>query len=197
MARLPLLVRELAIGHGEKLLVQVDCQLDLVKFVVRSGRKEQGRRRLWQQSITNCDRLQRGGGVVVLGRGEGEMAGGETEVVFGGKCVGLGDGALEKSFGFGVAVEVDEGVGVVVEEGGVWRGGSGDKGGEEGLGLIVLAVAAVETSKEPGDCGVLGIGGVEFFGDGESVGELALGGVEGGELGVEGGVAGIFGESCG
>ncbi len=50
------------------------------------------------------------------------MAGGVAEVVFGGKGGGIGDGALEEGFGFGGALEVDEGVGAVVEEGGVVAG---------------------------------------------------------------------------
>ena len=120
VARLPLLVRELAIGHGEKLLVQAYRKFDLMKLVVRSSRQEEGRRRLWQHFITNCDCLQRGVGVVVLRRGEGEVAGGEAKIVLGGEGVGLGDGAFEERFGFGVAVKMDEGVGVVVEEGGIW-----------------------------------------------------------------------------
>ncbi len=59
------------------------------------------------------------------------MAGGVAEVVFGGKSGGVGDGALEEGFGFGVVLEVNEGIGVVVEEGGVWGilGGAGDEGG--------------------------------------------------------------------
>src|SRR6185312_17559161 len=53
VAGLPLLIRELAVCHGEKLFVQVARLLDLVKLVVRGRCQKQGRRRLWQHSITN------------------------------------------------------------------------------------------------------------------------------------------------
>ncbi len=52
------------------------------------------------------------------------MAGGDSEVFFGGEGGWIGDGALEESFGFSGALEVDENVGAVVEEGGIggrWR----------------------------------------------------------------------------
>ena len=68
-----------------------------------------------------CQSLQGGGGVVVGRGGEGEMAGGEAEIVFGGEGGGLGDGALEDGLGFGELLEVDEGVGAVGDEGGVVR----------------------------------------------------------------------------
>src|SRR5271163_149121 len=76
VAGLPLLIRKLAVCHGEELLVQVCCLFVVVKLVVRSCCKEQRRRRLWQHFITNCDRLQGGCGVVVLGGGKGEVASG-------------------------------------------------------------------------------------------------------------------------
>ena len=70
------------------------------------------------------------------------MAGGAGEVVFGGESSGIGDGALEDGFGFGGAFEVDEGVAALVEEGGVGGGVGrcgGDEGGEEAVGLGVVA----------------------------------------------------------
>ena len=42
VAGLPLLIREFAVRHGEKLLVQVRCLFDLVEFVVRGRRQEEG-----------------------------------------------------------------------------------------------------------------------------------------------------------
>jgi hypothetical protein len=56
------------------------------------------------------------------------VTGGVAEVVFGGKGGGVGDGALEEGFGFGVILEVNEGIGGVVKEGGV-VGGAGYEGG--------------------------------------------------------------------
>ena len=44
-----------------------------------------------------------------------------AEVFVGGEGVGVGEGALEEGLGFDEVVEVDEGVGAVVEEG--WVGG--------------------------------------------------------------------------
>ncbi len=41
VAGLPLLIRELAVRHGEKLFVQVASLFDLVKLVVRGRRQEQ------------------------------------------------------------------------------------------------------------------------------------------------------------
>ena len=41
VARLPLLIREPAVCHGEELFVQVRCFFDLVQLVVRGGRQEQ------------------------------------------------------------------------------------------------------------------------------------------------------------
>ncbi len=102
---------------------------------------------------TKIERAQDGLWVIVLGGCKGEVAGGSGEVVGGGKGVWLGDGALEELLGFGVALEVDEGVGVVVEEGGV-GGGLGGEAGEERLGLVVLAGLAEEAGIEAGDGGV-------------------------------------------
>jgi len=42
VAGLPLLIREFAVRHGEKLLVQVRCLFDLMEFVVRGRRQEEG-----------------------------------------------------------------------------------------------------------------------------------------------------------
>ena len=44
VAGLPFLVRKFASSHGEELLVQVDCEVNLVELVVRSRRQEQTRR---------------------------------------------------------------------------------------------------------------------------------------------------------
>ncbi len=41
VAGLPLLVRKLAVRHGEELFVQVGCLFDLVQLVVRRCRQEQ------------------------------------------------------------------------------------------------------------------------------------------------------------
>jgi len=64
VAGLPLLIRELAVSHGEKLFVQVASLFDLVKLVVRGRRQEQGRWRLWQQFITNGQCSQASGRIV-------------------------------------------------------------------------------------------------------------------------------------
>ncbi len=52
--------------------------------------------------------------------------------------------------------------------------GCGDQGGVEGVGLVVVSVAAVEAGEEAGYGGVAGIGGVEFFDDGEGLGGFVL-----------------------
>ena len=59
------------------------------------------------------------------------MAGGVAEVIFGGEGGGIGYGALEEGFGFGVVLDVNQGIGRVVEEGGVWGilRGAGDERG--------------------------------------------------------------------
>ena len=101
------------------------------------------------------------------------MAGGVAEVVFGGEGGRVGDGALEEGLGFGVLLEVNQDVGVVVEEGGVLRG-AGDERGVEGSGLVVLLVAAVEAGEEAGEGRVFGVGGVELFRRGDGLGRFAL-----------------------
>src|SRR5258708_40183511 len=100
----------------------------MTQFVVSRCRQKQGTRRIGQYCSTNCQRLQGDIRVIVGGGGKGEVAGGVAEVVFGGKSGGVGYGALEEGFGFGVVLEVNEGVGGVVEEGGVLRG-TGYEGG--------------------------------------------------------------------
>jgi len=196
VAGLPLLIRELAVSHGEELFVQVGRLFGVVQLVVRSCRQEQGRRRLWQDFITNFDCLQGGRGVVIFRGGEGEMTGGEGEVVFAGEGRGLGDGALEKRLGFGEFFEMNLNVGAVVEEGGVLGGGD-DEGVVERRGFIVLLVAAVEAGEETGEVRVFGMGGVELFNDGDGLGGFVLLIVEVGELRVESGVVGVFGEGGG
>ncbi len=83
-----------------------------------------------------------------------------------------------------------------VEQGEVLRGGS-DQGGEERLGLVVLAVAAVKAGELTCDRRAVRLGGVEFFEDGDGLGELVLRRVEVGELGAERDVVGGLGESLG
>ena len=196
VAGLPLLVRELAVSHGEELFVQVGCQLDLMELVVRSGRQEEARRRLWQHFITNRQSLQ-GGGRVVVGRGgKGKMAGGDAEVVFGGVGRRLGEGALEDRLGFGEAFEVNERVGAVGDEGGVLRVELAQGGVKRGC-LIELTVAAVETGEKAGDVGVAGMRGVKLFGERKRFVWLVLRLIEAGKLGVERGVVGIFRERRG
>src|ERR1700733_12306023 len=97
------------------------------------------------------------------------MAGGVAEVVFGREGRRISGGALEEGFRLGESFEVDEGVGLVVQEDGVggFFGGAGDKGGIEGDGLIVLLVAAVEASQQAGYGGIAGMGRVKLFYDGQ------------------------------
>jgi hypothetical protein len=129
------------------------------------------------------------------------VAGGVAEVNFGGKSGGVGYGALEEGLGFGEFLEVDQGVGVVIEEGGVWgiavwgilRGG-GDECGVQGFSLVILLAAGIKTGEEAGKVRVFGVGGVDLESDGEGLAGFSLLLVKGGELGVEGGVVGIFGE---
>ena len=127
------------------------------------------------------------------------MAGGDSEVIFGGEGGGVGQGALEESFCLGWALEVNEGVGAVVEEGGVGGGGGGirgDKRIEEGFGGAVVAGAGEGAGEEAGDGGVVGVGAVEILEDGKGFfdpGGVIAGEVDGGQLGLEGGDGGVVG----
>jgi hypothetical protein len=123
------------------------------------------------------------------------MACGDTKVFFGGELAGLGDGALEEGFGVGGAMEVDEGVGTVVEEGRILRIGCGELRVER-FCLVVLLIAGVETGEQAGEVGILGVGGTEPLDDGDGLCDFILRGVDGGELGVEGDVVGMLGEGC-
>ena len=61
----------------------------------------------------------------------------------------------------------------------------------------MFIVAAVEPGEQAGDRRVFGVRCVELFDDGKGLGWLVLLLVKGGELSVEGGVVGIFGERGG
>jgi hypothetical protein len=140
--------------------------------------------------------LQGGRRVVVLGGREGEVAGRESEIVLAWEGGGFRDGALEEGFRFSKFAEMDQGVGAVVDQGDVLRGGD-DEGGIESGGFVVLVAESVEPGEEAGERGIAGVGGVELFDDGESLSGLALLFVEAGELGVQGEVVGIVGEGGG
>jgi hypothetical protein len=107
------------------------------------------------------------------------VAGGEAEVVLSGEGCGLGHGALENGLGFGELLEVNQGVGAIGDEGGVVRVSAGERGVEWG-GLIELAIAAIQMGEETAEVGVVGLGGVELFDEGNGFLRLALRVVEAG-----------------
>ena len=142
--------------------------------------------------------------VIDLGGGEGEAHGGVAEGGGGGEGCSICDGLLEERLGLAGAVEAEEGVGTVGEEGGV-EGLPGlgllrDQFGVDGIGLVGVAGFDVEAGEEASDGCVFGMGGVEGVDERDGFGDLCVivrGDISGGELGGEGGVAGVLGEGGG
>ena len=109
---------------------------------------------------TDSERLQCGGGIVVFRRGKGEVGGGIAKGALAGPVAWLGDDAgARRRLGFGKALQVDEGVGAVVERG--WRSIGGilqAEGGEQRLGGGVVLGVEIQPGQEAGDVGVLRVG---------------------------------------
>ena len=111
-----------------------------------------------------------------MGCGVGEGGGG-------GKGGGVGYGLFEQLFGFGGTMQADEGLGAIVEEGGVGADGLGsDERGVEGVGLVGVAGFQVDAGEQAGDGGVVGNLGVESFDEWYGLGDL--GGITGVEVGL-------------
>ena len=142
--------------------------------------------------------MQGGSGVVDLGGGEGEMSGGVAQRGGRGEGGGVGDGLLEQRLGGAGAVQAEQGLGAVVEQGGVGvRALGGNQRGVERVGLVGVVGIQVDAGQQAGDVGVLRIGGVEFFQQRRGLSDL--GGIVGSEVGAgeqggEGGVGWVGGE---
>ena len=111
------------------------------------------------------------------------MGCGVGERGWGGKGGGVGDGLLEQLFGFGGAMQADQGLGAIVEEGRVGVDGLGsDERGVERVGLLGVAGFKVDAGEEAGDGGVVGDLGVESFDERRGLGDL--GGIARVEVGL-------------
>ncbi len=134
--------------------------------------------------------------VVILCGCKGEVAGSGAEIIVGRKGGGLRGRSIKQLLSFGEALEMNQGIGVVIEERGVVRG-VGRQGGEHRLGPLVLAGLTEQPSVQAGDGGVLRVGSVQLFDESRGLFGLVLVEVKSGELGVEGRIVGVSGDGRG